>query len=50
VETRTGTRLGHLGGNGDLYVLYDPCAETVRFVPVGSLRVELVEQVTCVLQ
>jgi hypothetical protein len=26
----------YLGGNADLYVLYDPCAETVRFVPVGS--------------
>jgi DNA-binding NarL/FixJ family response regulator len=37
----------YIGGNGDLYVLYDPCAETVRFVPVGSSRVELIDQVTC---
>lgn len=26
----------YLGGNADLYVLYDPCAETVRLVPVGA--------------
>ena len=32
----------YLGGNADLYVLYDPCAETVRLVPVGSSRVELI--------
>ena len=35
------------GGNADLYVLYDPCAETVRLVPVGSSRVELIDQVDC---
>jgi hypothetical protein len=40
----------YLGGNADLYVLYDPCAEAVRMVPVGSSRVELVDQVTCVMQ
>ena len=39
----------YLGGNADLYVLYDPCAETTRMVPVGSSRVELVDQVTCPL-
>jgi DNA-binding NarL/FixJ family response regulator len=37
----------YLGGNADLYVLYDPCAETTRMVPVGSSRVELVDQVIC---
>ena len=37
----------YLGGNADLYVLYDPCAETVRLVPVGSSRVEMVDKVTC---
>lgn len=37
----------YLGGNADLYVLYDPCAETTRMVPVGSSRVELVDQVVC---
>ena len=37
----------YLGGNADLYVLYDPCAETVRFVPVGSSRVEHVDRVVC---
>jgi DNA-binding NarL/FixJ family response regulator len=35
------------GGNADLYVLYDPCEDIVRFVPVGSSRVEFVDQVTC---
>jgi hypothetical protein len=37
----------YLGGNADLYVLYDPCVETVRFVPVGSSRVMLIDEVTC---
>ena len=37
----------YLGGNADLYVLYDPCAETVRLIPVGTSRVELIERVDC---
>jgi hypothetical protein len=37
----------YLGGNADLYVLYDPCTEIVRFAPVGSSRVELIDEVTC---
>ena len=37
----------YLGGNADLYVLYDPCAETVRLVPVGSSRVEMIDKVPC---
>ena len=37
----------YLGGNADLYVLYDPCAETVRLVPVGASRVELIDNVDC---
>jgi hypothetical protein len=37
----------YLGGNADLYVLYDPCAEIVRLVPVGSSRVELIDRVDC---
>ena len=37
----------YLGGNADLYVLYDLCTEIVRFAPVGSTRVELIDQVTC---
>ena len=37
----------YLGGNADLYVLFDPCAETVRFVPVGSSRVDLIDRVDC---
>jgi CheY-like chemotaxis protein len=37
----------YLGGNADLYVLYDPCAESVKFVPVSSSRVELVDRVDC---
>ena len=37
----------YLGGNADLYVLYDTCMENVRLVPVGSSRVELVDRVVC---
>ena len=37
----------YLGGNADLYVLYDPCKKTVRFIPVGSSRVELIDEVQC---
>jgi DNA-binding NarL/FixJ family response regulator len=37
----------YLGGNADLYVLYDPCAKTTRLVPVGSSRVEMVDEITC---
>jgi DNA-binding NarL/FixJ family response regulator len=37
----------YLGGNADLYVLYDPCTETVRLVPVGASRVELIDRVDC---
>jgi DNA-binding NarL/FixJ family response regulator len=37
----------YLGGNADLYVLYDPCVETVRLVPVGASRVELIDRVDC---
>ena len=37
----------YLGGNADLYVLYDPCEETTRLVPVGPSRVELVDRVVC---
>lgn len=37
----------YLGGNADLYVLYDPCKEIIRFIPVGSSRVEHIDQVTC---
>jgi hypothetical protein len=37
----------YLGGNADLYVLYDPCTETVRLVPVGASRVELIDEVDC---
>jgi hypothetical protein len=34
-----------LGGSADLYVPHDPCTETVRLVPVGSSRVELIDRV-----
>jgi DNA-binding NarL/FixJ family response regulator len=37
----------YLGGNADLYVLYDPCTETVRLVPVGASRVELIDKIDC---
>ena len=37
----------YLGGNADLYVLYDPCKKTVRFVPVCASRVEFIKEVKC---
>jgi CheY-like chemotaxis protein len=37
----------YLGGNADLYVLYDPCKKTVRMIPVGSSRVEYIPEVQC---
>ncbi len=37
----------YLGGNGDLYVFFDPCEGVTRMVPVGSSRVEVVVEVTC---
>ena len=37
----------YLGGNADLYVLYDPCKKTVRMIPVGSSRVEYIKRVEC---
>ena len=36
-----------LGGTSDLYVLYDPCNETVRLVPVSLSRVEVIKVVSC---
>lgn len=35
------------GGTSDLYVLYDPCDETVRLVPVSLSRVEVIDKVIC---
>lgn len=37
----------YLGGNADLYVLYDPCKKTVRMIPVGASRVEYIRKVQC---
>ena len=37
----------YIGGNADLYVLFDPCTEQVRFIPVGSSRVVLIDEVNC---
>lgn len=37
----------YLGGNADLYVLFDPCDKVVRMIPVGSSRVEHIPQVQC---
>jgi len=37
----------YLGGNADLYVLYDPCTEETKMVPVGSSRVVVIDQVAC---
>ena len=35
----------YLGGNADLYVIYDPNREVVLMIPVGSTRVELIDEV-----
>ena len=37
----------YLGGNADLYVLYDPCEKIVRMIPVGSSRVKMIKEVEC---
>jgi len=37
----------YIGGNADLYVLYDPCDKVVRLVPVGSSRVKMIDEVKC---
>ena len=37
----------YLGGNADLYVLYDPCDKIVRMIPVGSSRVKMIKEVQC---
>ena len=37
----------YLGGNADLYVLYDPCDKVVRLIPVGSSRVKMIDKVQC---
>jgi|GEM_PF-757114 len=37
----------YLGGNADLYVLYDPCEKVVRMIPVGSSRVKMIKSVEC---
>ena len=37
----------YLGGNADLYVLYDPCTEVVRLIPVSLSRVVHIDEVTC---
>jgi DNA-binding NarL/FixJ family response regulator len=37
----------YLGGNADLYVLYDPCTEVVRLIPVSLSRVEYIDEVIC---
>jgi hypothetical protein len=39
----------YLGGNADLYVLFDPCEQITRMVPVGSSRVEVIDKVSCAL-
>jgi len=46
-ENREPIEVLYLGGNADLYVLYDPCEEVTRMVPVGSSRVDVIDQVTC---
>jgi len=40
----------YLGGNADLYVLYDPCEKVVRMIPVGSSRVKMIKEVECTSQ
>ena len=38
----------YLGGNADLYVMVDPCADDdVTYVSVGSTRLRVIDEVTC---
>lgn len=37
----------YIGGNADLYVLFNPCTEEVLMIPVGASRVVMIEEVTC---
>lgn len=37
----------YIGGNADLYVLYDPCEKVARLIPVGSSRVRMIDEVKC---
>lgn len=37
----------YLGGNADLYVLYNPCTDVVEFVSVGSTHITVIEEVSC---
>jgi hypothetical protein len=46
-EKREPLQALYLGGNADLYVLYDPCEETVKMIPVGSSRVEYIKEIKC---
>lgn len=34
-------------GGSKIHVLYDPCTESVRLVPVGGVRLELIDRVDC---
>lgn len=40
----------YIGGNADLYVLYDPCEKVVRLIPVGSSKVRMIDEVKCAAQ
>jgi len=46
-EKREPLSVLYIGGNADLYVLYDPCEKVVRLIPVGSSRVRMIEKVLC---
>ena len=46
-ETHEPLEALYLGGNADLYVLYDPCKETIMLIPVSLSRVELIDRVEC---
>lgn len=37
----------YLGGTADLYVLFNPCDDTVELLSVSSSRVKFVDRVTC---
>jgi hypothetical protein len=34
-------------GGSKIHVLYDPCTESVRLVPVGGVRLQLIDRVDC---
>lgn len=47
VDTGQVQEMLYLGGNADLYVLVDPCDDSVVLVSVGSTKLEVIDEVGC---